>query len=139
MVATCAALANPDIYTFLEQERYLYAIRHPANRVLQREPFPRVGFIVTNLRRDAAGVVRFYNGRGVAEQWDKLIKSRANRLTIGFPASGGALGDSPGGGLVQDTARSAVVWPPIPGLELEERAKWQISVNRIPWQSNNGQ
>jgi len=32
------------------------------------ELFPRVGFIVTNLRRDAGGVVKFYNGRGVAEQ-----------------------------------------------------------------------
>ncbi len=116
-----AAFANPDIYTFLEQERYLYAIRLPANRVLQREIehlltrpvgrppkkpiiwyesfsyraeswdrarrvvakvewhrgelFPRVGFIVTNLRRDAAGVVRFYNGRGVAEQWIKEGKN----------------------------------------------------------------
>ena len=37
--------------------------------------FPRVGFIVTNLRRDAAGVVRFYNGRGVAEQWIKEGKN----------------------------------------------------------------
>ncbi len=35
-----------------------------------------------------------------------------------------------GGGLVQDTAGSAVVWPPILGLELEERAKWQISATK---------
>ncbi len=116
-----AAFANPDIYTFLEEERYLYAIRLPANNVLRRkiehlltrpvgrppnkpfiwyesfsyqadswdkprrvvakvewhsgELFPRVGFIVTNLRRDAEGVVRFYNGRGVAEQWIKEGKS----------------------------------------------------------------
>jgi hypothetical protein len=27
------------------------------------------GFIVTNLRRDAEDVVRFYNGRGTDEQW----------------------------------------------------------------------
>lgn len=33
------------------------------------ELFPRVGFIVTNLRRDEEDVVRFYNGRGTAEQW----------------------------------------------------------------------
>lgn len=32
------------------------------------ELFPRVGFIVTNLRRDEEDVVRFYNGRGTAEQ-----------------------------------------------------------------------
>jgi hypothetical protein len=39
------------------------------------ELFPRVGFIVTNLRRDAESVVRFYNGRGVAEQWIKEGKN----------------------------------------------------------------
>ena len=39
------------------------------------ELFPRVGFIVTNLRRDAERVVRFYNGRGVAEQWIKEGKN----------------------------------------------------------------
>src|SRR5574340_471243 len=96
---------------------YLYAIRLPANEVLQREIdylltrpvgrppskpivlydsfpyqaaswdrprrvvakvewhagelFPRVGFIVTNLRRDEEDVVQFYNGRGTAEQWVK--------------------------------------------------------------------
>ncbi len=33
--------------------------------------FPRVGFIVTNLTRHAPNVVRFYNGRGTAEQWIK--------------------------------------------------------------------
>jgi hypothetical protein len=116
-----AAFANPDIYTFLEEEGYRYAIRLPANNVLRRkiehlltrpvgrppnkpitwyesfsyqadswdrprrvvakvewhrgELFPRVGFIVTNLRRDAEGVVRFYNGRGVAEQWIKEGKN----------------------------------------------------------------
>ena len=32
--------------------------------------YPRVGFLVTNLTtRPAARVVRFYNGRGTAEQW----------------------------------------------------------------------
>jgi hypothetical protein len=30
--------------------------------------YPRVGFIVTNLIRPAKRVVRFYNGRGTAEQ-----------------------------------------------------------------------
>jgi len=109
-----AAFAKPEIYTFLEEEGYLYAICLKANKLLQKkieqlltrpvgrppnkpivwydsfmyqaaswdnpcrvvakvewhkgELFPRVGFIVTNLRRDAGGVVKFYNGRGVAEQ-----------------------------------------------------------------------
>ena len=31
------------------------------------ELFPRVGFIMTNLRRDEENVVRFYNGRGTAD------------------------------------------------------------------------
>ena len=35
------------------------------------ELFPRVGFIVTNLNHHARNVVRFYNGRGTAEQWIK--------------------------------------------------------------------
>jgi hypothetical protein len=36
----------------------------------QGELYPRVGFLVTNLTtRPAARVVRFYNGRGTAEQW----------------------------------------------------------------------
>lgn len=33
--------------------------------------FPRVGFIVTNLRRSPKKVVHFYNQRGAAEQWIK--------------------------------------------------------------------
>jgi len=116
-----AAFANPDIYTFLEEEDYLYAIRLPANQNLQRaiehlltrpvgrpsrapkriyesftyqakswdrarrvvakvewhqgELFPRVGFIVTNLSRSDEGVVKFYNGRGTAEQWIKEGKN----------------------------------------------------------------
>ncbi len=109
-----AAFAKPRLYESLEAEGYLYAIRLPANEVLQRkiehlltrpvgrppkkpfvwyhdflyqagtwakpcrvvakvewhqgELFPRVGFIVTNLRRSAHRVVKFYNGRGTAEQ-----------------------------------------------------------------------
>jgi hypothetical protein len=41
----------------------------------QGELFPRVGFIVTNLRRDSYDVVRFSNGRGTAEQWIKEGKN----------------------------------------------------------------
>jgi len=39
------------------------------------ELFPRVGFIVTNLRRSSWRVVKFYNGRGTAEQWIKEGKN----------------------------------------------------------------
>ena len=35
----------------------------------QGELYPRVGFIVTDLNRPPERVVRFYNGRGTAEQW----------------------------------------------------------------------
>jgi hypothetical protein len=35
----------------------------------QGELYPRVGHIVTNLKRPAERVSKFYNGRGTAEQW----------------------------------------------------------------------
>ncbi len=116
-----AAFAPPELYKYLEDEGYLYAIRLPANAVQEREIepfltrpvgrppnlpiiwyhnflyqaaswntprrvvvkiewhagelFPRVGFIVTNLWRSADRVVRFYNGRGTAEQWIKEGKN----------------------------------------------------------------
>jgi Transposase DDE domain group 1 len=44
----------------------------------QGELFPRVGFIVTNLSYPPKGVVRFYNGRGTAEQWIKEGKYALN-------------------------------------------------------------
>ena len=118
-----AAFAKPEIYELLEAEDIRYAIRLPANQVLQRrighwltrpvgrppkkpvvsnasflyqakgwtrarrvvakvewhqgELYPRVGFIVTNLTRPAKRVVRFYNGRGTAEQ---QIKEGKNAL-----------------------------------------------------------
>ena len=116
-----AAFARPEVYEYLEEERYLYAIRLPGNAVLQGEIeplltrlpgrpsnkpvvwhhdfqyqagswdrprrvvakiehhkgelFPRVGFVVTNLRRKPRQVVKFYNGRGTAEQWIKEGKN----------------------------------------------------------------
>jgi hypothetical protein len=42
------------------------------------ELFPRVGFVVTNMRRSAVRVVRFYNQRGTAEQWIKEGKNAVN-------------------------------------------------------------
>jgi hypothetical protein len=42
------------------------------------ELFPRVGFIVTNLNKHSKNVVKFYNGRGKAEQW---IKEGKNAVT----------------------------------------------------------
>ena len=55
-----------------------------ARRVVARvewhrgELFPRVGFIVTNMTAGPEGVVRFYNGRGTAEQWIKEGKYALN-------------------------------------------------------------
>jgi hypothetical protein len=112
-----AAFAKPELYELLEAEGIGYAIRLPANSILQarirhlltrpvgrppKEPrvffasfsyqaeswstprrvvakvewhqgelYPRVGFLVTNLRRPAERVSKFYNGRGTAEQWIK--------------------------------------------------------------------
>ena len=119
-----AAFASPEVYRYLEQEGFLYAIRLPANQVLYRkidhlltrpvgrppkqpviyyhhflsqagswerprrvvakvewhqgELFPRVGFVVTNLRAKPQRVVRFYNGRGTAEGWIKEGKYALN-------------------------------------------------------------
>lgn len=42
------------------------------------ELFPRIGFIVTNLRWKAKNVVKFYNKRGTAEQWIKEGKYALN-------------------------------------------------------------
>ena len=116
-----AAFAKPEIYELLEAEGIRYAIRLPANQVLQRrighlltrpvgrppkkpvvsyasfhyqadgwtrarrvvakvewhqgELYPRVGFIVTNLTRPNKRVVKFYNGRGTAEQHIKEGKN----------------------------------------------------------------
>ena len=42
------------------------------------ELFPRVGFVVTNLRRSPKRVIKFYNGRGTAEQWIKEGKNALN-------------------------------------------------------------
>ena len=40
-------------------------------RVAPGRLYPRVGFIVTNLKRPAERISKFYNGRGTAEQWIK--------------------------------------------------------------------
>jgi len=40
--------------------------------------FPRVGFVVTNFSPKPAGVVRFYNRWGTAEQWIKDGKHTLN-------------------------------------------------------------
>ena len=39
--------------------------------ILSDKLFPRVNFIVTNLRWKSSNVVRFHNKRGTAEQWIK--------------------------------------------------------------------
>ena len=119
-----AAFAKPEVYEYLEAKGMGYAIRLPANQVLQEhirhllerppegpssqpivryhdfayqaqswdlprrvvakvewhqgELFPRVGFIVTDLHYPPKGIVRFYNGRGIAEQWIKEGKYALN-------------------------------------------------------------
>jgi len=119
-----AAFADPNVYCYLEVERYFYAIRlkdkailhkrieHLMARPVGRPPkkpivlyhsfqyqaaswdkprrvvskierhtgelFPRVGFIVTNLRWKSCNVVKFYNKRGTSEQWIKEGKYALN-------------------------------------------------------------
>ena len=64
--------------------RYQAASWNIARRVVAKiewhagELFPRVGFIVTNLRWKSSNVVKFYNKRGTAEQWIKEGKYALN-------------------------------------------------------------
>ena len=57
--------------------QYRAASWHRSRRVVAKiewhagELFPRIGFIVTNLRWKSSNVVKFYNKRGTAEQWIK--------------------------------------------------------------------
>ncbi len=64
--------------------RYQAASWNIARRVVAKiewhtgELFPRVNFIVTNLRWKSSNVVKFYNKRGTAEQWIKEGKYALN-------------------------------------------------------------
>ena len=58
------------------------------------ELFPRVGFIVTNMTAGPEGVVRFYNGRGTAEQWIKEGKYALNWTRAVVPSVRGQPGAS---------------------------------------------
>jgi len=64
--------------------RYRAASWDMARRVVAKiewhtgELFPRVHFIVTNLRWKSSNVVKFYNKRGTAEQWIKEGKYALN-------------------------------------------------------------
>jgi len=64
--------------------KYRAASWHKRRRVVakvewhQGDLFPRVGFVVTNMSAKTVNVVRFYNGRGIAEQWIKEGKYALN-------------------------------------------------------------
>ncbi len=51
----------------LAPEIIALAVLHPG------ELYPRVGFLVTNLFRPPERVIAFYNQRGTAEQWIKIL------------------------------------------------------------------
>src|SRR5260370_25363602 len=140
VVRADAACALPALYAALERRGVAYAIRLPANQVLERmiedlltrprgrpsyaplvryrsfqyraaswdrprrviakvehhlgELFPRVGFIVTTLTGTNPAVVRFYNGRGTAEQWIKEGKTATHSTRLSFhpfPSQRGAV------------------------------------------------
>ena len=55
--------------------RYAYMLLEDLITMHAGELFPRVGFVVTNLRRSPKRVIKFYNGRGTAEQWIKEGKN----------------------------------------------------------------
>ena len=147
-----AAFAKPELYELLEAEGMGYAIRLPANAVLQEriahlltrpsgrppkkpqvffasfayqaqswakprrvvakvewhqgELYPRVGFLVTNLTRPAERVVKFYNGRGTAEQW-----IREGKLTLRWTRRGCPAAPSRTTRSVSSCSRWPTTWP----------------------------
>jgi len=72
-------VGRPSSKPLVEYKGFLYQAEswNTARRVVAKlehhpgELYPRVGFIVTNLRLPSRAVVRFYNKRGTAEQWIK--------------------------------------------------------------------
>jgi len=73
---------NPIVYyhDFVDRAQSWKVSRRVAGRVELHQGglFPRIGFIVTNLSYPTIGIVRFYNGRGTAEQWIKEGKYALN-------------------------------------------------------------
>lgn len=69
-----------DVQRFYKSFRYKAASWSRPRRVVAKvewhlgELFPRVGFIITNLRYSSKNIVEFYNKRGTAEQWIKEWK-----------------------------------------------------------------
>ncbi len=76
-----AGFANPDVYEYLEAERIKYAIRLPANRVLQE----RIGHLLTRLvGRPPNEVRRLYaNFTYQAGSWTKS-SPRSNGIRANF-------------------------------------------------------
>jgi len=64
-----AALANPDIYTFLQEENYLYAIRFPANQNLQRAIEPLLKRPVDRLPRASKRIYQIFTYQ--AKSWGR--------------------------------------------------------------------
>ena len=74
----CRQGLNTQFYqggTWMQPRRIVAKVEHHAG-----ELFPRVGFIVTDLRVSSRAVLRFYNNRDTAEQW---MKVRGNKRRIG--------------------------------------------------------
>jgi len=78
-------VGRPSYQPVVRYQSFLYqaASWKQARRIVAKvefhfgELFPRVGFIVTNFRTSSRAVVRFYNKRGMAEQWIKEGKQAA--------------------------------------------------------------
>jgi Transposase DDE domain group 1 len=71
-----AGFANPDVYDYLESERFNYAIRVPANRVLQE----RIGYLLSQPVGRRAPIIRQFPkrpqaGRGRAGSWPGRVAS----------------------------------------------------------------
>jgi hypothetical protein len=112
------------VQVFLDAPLMRLSWTHP-RRVIAKvewhpdEPYPRIGFIVTNMARPAKNVVAFYNKGGTCEQWIKEARARSN----GRDCHAGRSPPTPSGS-------SFMRWPTISAISC---TRW-----RRPSRSNTG-
>ena len=70
-----AAFANPEVYEFLEDEEFKYAIRLPANQILQQ----KIGYLLKRpVGRPPSEVRRYYANFSYQATWSLLLPPMAS-------------------------------------------------------------
>ena len=79
-----AAFANPEVYEFLEDEEFKYAIRLPANQILQQ----KIGYLLKRpVGRPPSEVRRYYANFSYQAQTRKKPR-RVSSVVVRTPNSG---------------------------------------------------